>query len=791
MSVHLFGVRHHGVGSARALLAGLTALQPDAVLIEGPPDAEAVLSLANDDAMQPPVALLVYNPAQPEQAVWYPFADFSPEWVAIRYALSRSIPVAFMDLPQKHSLAWAQNAAADAESVLDSAPDTALNQEDSASETQDEPHAEPLDPMQQEHIAVRRDPLGALARAAGYSDGERWWDSLIEQGNAVSDADADGQRDPLALFDAIAEAMTTLRAPETDAAADSFMILGDDGREAAREAWMRKTIRAAEKQHERVAVVCGAWHVPALSDARRHAKGSAKADTERLKNLASVKVEATWAPWTDDRLSMQNGYGAGIASPGWYAHLWHTPPDQVSARWLARVAALLRGEDLSASTAQVIDGVRLAEMLAGLRGRAVPTLDEMNEAALAVFCRGDSTPMRLIETRLIVGTGIGSIPPKTPMVPLQRDFEAQQRALKFKISTEMKPYDFDLRIPRDLACSILLHRLNVLGIAWGRLARGKKRSTGTFHEYWDVQWFPEMIVQLITASRWGNTVRDAAVTRAIELSEAINELSAIVAHLGHVLLADLADAADQIVRRLADVAALTTDTAILMDALPALIEVARYGDVRTTAARAEAVRNVVDGLVTRICIGLLPACYALDDDAARAMFTRLNAVHGALNTLADTAHTAAWTAALYSIADDGAINGIVNGRATRLLRDNGTFAPDVITRRMRLALSPAVSPPEAAAWIEGFLQGSGAILIHDDTLFVAINDWIAGLDNAQFEPLLPLLRRTFSTFQPPERRGIGERAKRGAARVVEAISLDQARADRVLPIVARLLGMES
>jgi hypothetical protein len=34
--IHLFGIRHHGPGSARSVLSALTSLQPDIILLEGP-----------------------------------------------------------------------------------------------------------------------------------------------------------------------------------------------------------------------------------------------------------------------------------------------------------------------------------------------------------------------------------------------------------------------------------------------------------------------------------------------------------------------------------------------------------------------------------------------------------------------------------------------------------------------------------------------------------------------------------------------------------------------------------
>ena len=101
-TVRLFGIRHHGPGCARSLLQALEAMQPDCLLIEGPPDGESVLPFVLESGMCPPVALLVYAPDDSRRAVFYPFAEFSPEWQALRYGLGQSLPVRFMDLPIAH-----------------------------------------------------------------------------------------------------------------------------------------------------------------------------------------------------------------------------------------------------------------------------------------------------------------------------------------------------------------------------------------------------------------------------------------------------------------------------------------------------------------------------------------------------------------------------------------------------------------------------------------------------------------------------------------------------------------
>ena len=104
-AVTLYGVRHHGPGSARSVRAALAGQRPDIVLIEGPPEADALVPLAADPQMRPPVALLGYVPGEARQAAFWPYAVFSPEWQAIRYALAAGVPVRFCDLPAAHQLA--------------------------------------------------------------------------------------------------------------------------------------------------------------------------------------------------------------------------------------------------------------------------------------------------------------------------------------------------------------------------------------------------------------------------------------------------------------------------------------------------------------------------------------------------------------------------------------------------------------------------------------------------------------------------------------------------------------
>ncbi|WEV29874.1 DUF5682 family protein [Streptomyces sp. 71268] len=930
----LLGVRHHGPGSARAVLAALERCAPKAVLIEGPPEGDALLPLAADPRMRPPVALLAHVANEPGRAAFWPLAEFSPEWVAIRWALRHDVPVRFIDLPAAHTLALTgAGGEAGADAPGRGGPDAAVDG-DTPEDAGDAPRAG--------GAPVRVDPLAALAAAAGYDDPERWWEDVVEhRGEAAPDDETDRLVGParalaqddgpdghatararaLAPFAAIGEAMAVLRAEHEPAGPDGSAAQGgpdsrgepddrdgrgDEGgpgsadgpdRDAVREAHMRLRLREARREFgDDVAVVCGAWHVPALTT-----KTTVAADRGLLRGLPKAKVELSWVPWTHRRLSRASGYGAGITSPGWYGHLFGAP-DRPVERWLTKVAGLLREEDYPVSTAHVIEAVRLADTLAVLRGRPLAGLTETTDAIRSVLCEGSDVPLSLVRERLVVGDDIGEVPDTAPATPLQRDLARAQRALRLKPTATDREMELDLRKETDAERSALLHRLGLLGIAWGVPARNVRANAGTFRETWRLRWEPELAVRVAEAGVWGTTVRSAATARAAALAVDAEGLADVTELAERCLLAGLPDALPVVMRVLADRAALAADVGHLAQALPALVRSVRYGDVRGTDAAA--LGEVAVGLAERVCVGLPPACVGLDADGAEEMRGHLDAAHRAIGLLAETrapaagpaapatsgtprpagpvavtdddnhadaapgpagdespratadsAGTAApgtprstdrvavadddhhpdaapgsagddcpraaaapavpatrsepglrtrWTAVLRVLAERDGTPGLIRGRAARLLLDDSQLADGEAARLMGLALSPGTPPVAAAAWIEGFVgggAGGGMLLVHDERLLGLVDDWLCGVAPEAFTDVLPLLRRTFSTYEEGVRRTLGELVRRGpggaragttaaapAAGFGPDTDLERARA--VLPTLWALLGID-
>nr|WP_093905503.1 DUF5682 family protein [Streptomyces sp. cf386] len=925
----LLGVRHHGPGSARAVRAALEAARPQVVLIEGPPEADALIPLAADDAMRPPVALLAHAVDEPGRSAFWPLAEFSPEWVAIRWALEHGVPARFIDLPATHTLAWGKDGepvpvgkqggepggasaggragelagvqasesadepvgGAAAEGAGESAGRSAGERAgeiggEQAGEPVGERVGEPADERAgapggervgesgggqggeaaggqagesaDERLAepggvrgdgngsgadVRVDPLAVLADAAGYDDPERWWEDVVEHRGL-------GEGDVFAPFLGLEEAMGALR--------EAYGSGGHE-RDLVREAYMRLQVRAAQREFgDEVAVVCGAWHVPALRQ-----KSTVAADKVLLKGLPKVKADMTWVPWTYRRLARVSGYGAGIDSPGWYGHLFGAP-DRPVERWMTKVAGLLRDEDRIVSSAHVIEAVRLAETLAVMRGRPLPGLSETTDAVRAVMCDGSDVPLALVRDRLVVGDVLGEVPSSAPAVPLQRDLDRIQRRLRLKPEALERELELDLRKENDAERSRLLHRLRLLGVEWGEPV-ASRGSTGTFRETWRLRWEPELSVRVAEAGVWGTTVFAAATAKAETDAVAAQGLADVTALAERCLLAELPGALPVVMRILADRAALDTDVGHLAQALPALVRSLRYGDVRGTDTGALA--EVAAGLAERVFVGLPPACAALDADAAEEMRRRVDAVHGAVGLLGDAVGSGGGARASVSGSGEGGdedargsasgsdgdargsasvsgedsdtgregsapgnpsralghgdlrnrwhgvlrvlslrdtVPGVIRGRGVRLLLDDGELVQEEAARLMGLALSPGTPPADAASWIEGFVgggSGGGMLLVHDERLLGLVDAWLTGVSADAFTDVLPLLRRTFSAYEPGVRRTLGELVRRGPGERGRAgaggpgipgfaAELDGARADAVMPVVRLLLGLD-
>ena len=418
--VRVFGIRHHGPGSARSLLRALDEYQPDAVLIEGPADADPLIGWVTAEGMRPPLALLAYAADEPKISAFWPFAVFSPEWQAMVWAVEHGVEVRFCDLPAAQVLAPQSGG----RTLFDEAGHRG---------------GDPDDPA--------RDPLGTLAAAAGYDDPERWWEDLVE-----SRLDSSSPF-PL-LVEAMGELRAALRSAQPDRAAARGVHAADDPRRPAAgpgagRGGLRRLARAGA-------------HLAAAAGQRRHRGAARRRQAEGDADLGAV----------DRAAAGQRKRVRGRRSPRRAGTTISGRPRRAPSRagW-SRSPGRCASGTCRPPAPHVIEAVRLAETLASLRSRPLAGLTEVTEATRAVLCDGDERAVRYVTEHLVVGQALGSVNERVPTVPLEADLVRTCRSLRVRREPDLRHWDLDLRRTIDRNRSQLFHRLRLLELDWVRPSR--------------------------------------------------------------------------------------------------------------------------------------------------------------------------------------------------------------------------------------------------------------------------------------------------------------------------------
>ena len=457
------------------------------------------------------------------------------------------------------------------------------------------------------------------------------------------------------------------------------------------------------------------------------------------------------------------------------------------------MAKHLRRKNMDISVAHVIETVRLAHATAALKEYPRALLEDYSQAAITVMGFGDPILLDLIKEELVIGNRLGSVPDDVPKVPLLVDIERQQKRLRLPFTSEIKTVTLDLRKPLDLEKSIFIHRLDLLGIGWGteRGVSGK----GTFKEQWELYHKPEQIISIIERAVWGNTLQQATEAYMSHQAMEAQSIRRLAELLDEAIPADLPGLVTMMTKRLDELSASAGDVGEMLDTIPKLIRILRYGSVR--ALDFSHLEGILRVMVARSVAGGLQACSGIDEAAADDLYRSLREVDQALMTLADEELRELWLAFLEELRTSSQVHPLLAGMATLLLNQADRLSSEQIAHSLSYHSSVGMKPLDMAYWLEGFLRSSSTLLLLEDRLWELVNDWICGITAENFHELLPVLRRTFSEYSPAERRNLGEKArhydgKRSSTQSVgmSTEALDHAEAARVLPLLHLFLGLD-
>jgi hypothetical protein len=332
--------------------------------------------------------------------------------------------------------------------------------------------------------------------------------------------------------------------------------------------------------------------------------------------------------------------------------------------------------------------------------------------------------------------------------------------------------------------------LTLIGVDWGRLMESGS-SRGTFREMWVLAWQPEFSVKLAEALIYGVTIEQAAGGRARALAEQDATIGALADLVRHCLLADLPAAARACIARMQAAAVGAADITQLMNAVPPLAQILRYGVARKIPESE--LRALTHALCVEVNAGLVHASQNLDEDAADAMMKAVTAYDAALPLVNDGSLSEIWLQSLAALLRSAAPAPAIAGLALRRLHDQQNLDIDHVAGEFSRRMSPALPPLAAGQFLEGFLGREAEVLVHDRPLLAVVDDWIASLDEERFIELLPLLRRALSSFDSNGKRRVMQTLQAGEKPV--AVSRDGATLspnfERAKPLLFTILGIDA
>jgi hypothetical protein len=740
--INVFGVRHLSPTGAWHLRRYLDRIKPDLVLIEGLADATELVPHITRKGTRPPIAMLAYTDTLPVRTLIYPLARYSPEYQAMCWADEHDAAVDFIDLPSDVFLALQ-----DIEQELrdrkrkhrpdgtDASTDTAATEES----LPDPASAPPLEPP----VSVYEQ----YASRSGEADYESYWERNFEH-----NLEDDSYR--LAAH----EFGQSLRDLEQDAPRWRAENL-------VREAFMRRKIEAAIRKGfdpKKIVAVVGAFHAPVLT-------GEFPAMTdEELASLRRRSSKFTLMPYSYFKLSSQSGYGAGNQAPAYFELMWDAIEQGnltgLPSQYLSLVARHMREAGTHRSTAEVIEGVRLANTLSAMKDGLAPTLTDLRDAAVTLIGHGELSAVKEAIARVEVGTAIGELPKGVSRTSIQADFERELSRLKLeKYKTAVKQeLSLDLRENRqaksaesaflDLNRSSFFHRLRVLGISFVMPIRTSQQSS-TWAEKWHLQWSPESEIQLIEAVLLGETVELAAAYKfktALDSCESIGQAAEVVHDACQCGMMKSMDAAR---KRLQELAATSSEMIAIAHAAHVLGLIVRYGDVRKFDP--EPLMPLVEELFVEGALALHAAA-GCDNEAAMKMLVAIDEMNQLALEHADRVDEPLWIERLRRLSDADDRNPVLSGYACAILLERGLLANEQLIREVSRRLSPGVPADLGAGWFEGLSKRNRYALLARQVLWTQLADYISSLDDEHFRRSLVFLRRAFGGFTAREKRQIAE-----------------------------------
>lgn len=761
--IHFLPIRHHSPACAYATLQALQQLQATHVLIEAPRSFNRLIADLQHPDSQPPLAVLcqteiiernvdAVNEETIEQkqsrTAYYPFCDYSPEWVALRYAPQINAKVEFIDL------AWSSQVEHELQTFAEQTWQSRS--------------------LQQERYLVHSQYLQALAHKLHCRNHDELWDHLFELKSKKEMNDWQNFFHEVLVWCA----MSRLDYEDSVLEADASLI--------REQCMLQSILECYENNKGTICIITGGFHTLALIE--ELAAQILTTKPKKIKKLKSAdQDDQAWLiRYSFDRLDALNGYASGMSSPAFYQRCWQQMMDdsanEVQQRQALTVELLsdfsrqLREQQiLDSSFITVKNATEQAMRLASLREHHLISRFDLIDACQSSFVKGSldegQQAFQHVLHQILSGARLGQVVQSTQTPPLLAQVYELTKVYRFKLDeTTTKRAKLDVfRNQKHRLRSRFLHLLDFLQIGFAKSVSGPDfLGGGRLHllfEEWGYAWTPYVEAQLIELSELGSDLNTIAVQKLLQLRDTFSQSGqGRSSHLAVQLLirAALMGLHKQISILFAEVQQYLPNDPDLDSVIQCgqkLLNLWTGKDFLAFQQQPELKALLQQVIPTALFLLSQLATPPADQQQQilnqvlqlRNLSKQVQRVVGSeVDLLAQFYQT------LARLHTDWQKLDVLAGAVDALRFIDGDFAELDLQQSIQQHFGMGASPEHAVAYLSGMMQSAPELLLRYPAMAQLLNQLLLQWDEAAFVTILPDLRQAFTHFKPKETAAFAE-----------------------------------
>ncbi|MCM1133349.1 MAG: DUF5682 family protein [Ruminococcus flavefaciens] len=725
----LFPIRHHSPVCSYHLIKAIEAYRPDVILIEGPENANHLISVLTDEKTVLPSAFYYFykdkkklvSEEGADYKCYYPFQYSSPEYNALLQAKKLGITALFIDLPYS-------------EVLINTAENQGLRKT-----------ADKHSYIDDSHIIKSRF-YEKICEKTGTVSFEEFWEKYFEIGGLyISTEKFIRQMNTYCI-------LTRADCTEEELESDSTL---------SRERYMAYNIQQAMSAHKKVLAVTGGFHTHGIYQLLQ--KGNIKPPkVHKIPDTNQGCYPMAYSYRASDAL---RGYASGMRYPYFYDRIiqelrTRQSPSEVYNEqvfdFVAQTARKSTEKDVQITIADMTSAYSMMNGLSALRGARECGITEAFDSVTACFIKGEKTlssslPLDIL-AQLATGDGIGHIGDTEHIPPLVADFEQQCRKLRIKCDTAV-PVTVEASLftsAKGLETSRFMHRMAFLETGFAELVKGpdirRNKDRSRVREEWKCRRSPEVDASLTDHTTDGFTIEEACSTFAEKLlkqyqrCETAGGIAVDCFLMGITLKAPEMALIDDIVNTDGDFFSLGKG----LNFFQTLCELQSLYNFNDSSAIKYMCR-CFDRLLS-----MIPLMADIPHEKADDVINILKIMYGiTVSELPD--RTADFESALLTLADSDKKEPAVFGGAMGLLwAVSQKHKQSAENGAKGYLMGSTEIQKQGAEYLRGLFSTARDIVLLDNSFLEMTDRLITGMEYDDFIEILPSLRLAFSNFTPSE-----------------------------------------